>query len=101
MLEDVYINHQEQRIFFLGRSEMVTEGGERIGSDGFQPLFHVEHAAAGSDVAPLNMWRIVLLTESEDKRFLAPFEKMIREGRLPGFLEIYIARHLGAKPSRR
>ena len=101
VLEDVYINHQEQRIFFLGRSEMVTEGGERIRSDGFQPLFHVEHAAAGSDVAPLNMWRIVLLTESEDKRFLAPFEKMMREGWLPGFLEIYIARDLGARLSRR
>ena len=101
VLEDVYINHKEQRILFLGRSEMVAEGGERIRSEGFQPLFHVEHAAGGSDAAPLNMWRIVLLTESEDRRFKAPFEKMIRDDLLPGFLEIYIDRDLGVKLSRR
>jgi len=101
VLEDVYINHKEQRILFLGRSEMVAEGGERIRSEGFQPLFHVEHAAGGSDAAPLNMWRIVLLTESEDRRFMAPFEKMIRDDLLPGFLEIYIDRDLGVKLSRR
>jgi hypothetical protein len=101
VLEDVYINHQEQRILFLGRSEMVTEDGERIRTDGFQPLFHVEHAAGGTDAAPLNMWRIALLTEAEDRRFMAPFEKMIRDGLLPGFLEIYIDRDLGVKLSRR
>lgn len=101
VLEDVYINHQEQRIFFLGRSEMVAEGGERIGTDGFQPLFHVEHATGGSDAAPLNLWRIVLLTDGEDRRFMAPFEQMIRDGALPGFLEIYIGRDLGVKLSRR
>jgi hypothetical protein len=101
VLEEVYINHQERRILFLGRSEMVTEGGEHIHSDGFQPLFHVEHGAGGSDTAPLNMWRIVLLTESEDRRFMAPFEEMIRNGLLPGFLEIYIHRDLGVNLSRR
>jgi len=101
VLEDVYINHREQRIFFLGRSEMVTEAGVRIRSDEFQPLFHVEHSAGGSDAAPLNLWRIVLLTEDEDQRFMAPFEKMIRDGSLPGFLEVYIGRDLGVKLSRR
>jgi hypothetical protein len=75
VLEDVYINHQEQRIFFLGRSGMVAEGRERIGTDGFQPLFHVEHATGGSDAAPLNLWRIVLLTDGEDRRFVAPLNK--------------------------
>ncbi len=101
VLEDVYINHATQRILFLGRAGMVTDAGQPIHTDGFQPLFHVEHAAGGPETAPLNLWRIVVLTENEDKRFMVPFAKMIQEGWLPGFLEIYIRRDLRVKLSRR
>ena len=58
----------------------------------FQPLFHVEHAAAGSIEEPLNLWRIVILTEQYDERYTEPFKEMARQGLLPGFLEIYIER---------
>ena len=75
--------------------------GERIYASDYQPLFHVEHAAAGSEQAPLNVWRIVLLTERNDARFTEPFKKMAREGLLPGFLETYIRRDLGAQLSQR
>jgi hypothetical protein len=101
VLEDVHISHATKRILFMGRASMVTDGEEIIHADKFQPLFHVEHAAGGSETAPLNLWRIVILTENEDKRFLVPFEKMIREGGLPGFLEIYIRKDLKVNMSRR
>ena len=101
VLEDVFINRTTRRIFFLGRPQMTTETGERIYASDFQPLFHVEHAAAGSEDAPLNVWRIVLLTERNDQRYTEPFKLMAKEGLLPGFLEIYIQRDLGGALSRR
>jgi hypothetical protein len=101
VLEDVFINRNTWRIFFLGRAEMPDEKGERIDASDFQPLFHVEHAAAGSEAAPLNIWRIVLLTEHNDERYTEPFKRMAKEGLLPGFLEIYIQRDLSAALSRR
>jgi hypothetical protein len=101
VLEDVHINHATKRILFMGRASMVAADGEIIRADKVQPLFHVEHGAGGSETAPLNLWRIVILTENEDARFLAPFQKMIREDGLPGFLEIYIRKDLKVNVSRR
>jgi hypothetical protein len=54
----------------------------------------------GTDNAPLNLWSIVLLTNAPDPRYCEPFEQMVREGWLPGFLEIYIERDLKLKLSR-
>jgi hypothetical protein len=101
VLEEVFINRDDRRIFFLGRTEMTTDKGERIYADDYQPLFHVEHAAGGSESEPLDIWRIVLLTESNDQRFTEPFRQMIKAGLLPGFLEIYIERDLGIALRRR
>jgi hypothetical protein len=101
VLEDVFINRDTRRIFFLGRPEMTDEKGERIYASDYQPLFHVEHAAAGTEAAPLNVWRIVLLTDRNDQRYTEPFKRMAKDGLLPGFLEIYIQRDLGAALSHR
>lgn len=100
VLEDVFINHQEQKIFFLGRAELETETGETIRTNGFQPLFHVMHAVGGTESNPLNLWRIVILTENNDRQFHRPFEEMVKAGGLPGFLEIYIEKDLHVKLSR-
>jgi hypothetical protein len=50
--------------------------------------------AGGSESEPLNVWRIVFLTENNDQRFTEPLKQMIKAGLLPGFLEIYIERDL-------
>ena len=107
VLEDVFINHNEflshaypgppltlRRILALGRREMTNDKGEHLYAGHHQPLFHVEHAAGGSESEPLNAWRIVVLTENNDQRFTEPFKQMIKTGLLPGFLEIYIERDL-------
>lgn len=114
VLEDVFINRNEflshaypgpsltlRRILSLGRRELTNEKGEHIYAGHHQPLFHVEHGAGGSESEPLNVWRIVFLTESNDQRFVETFKQMIKTGLLPGFLEIYIERDLHRQLSRR
>ena len=101
VIEDVSICHKERRIFFLARPQIVDDRGETIRAGDFQPLFHVEHAAEGSEEHPLNIWRIVVLTEREDDRFKKPFERMIAAGYLPGFVEEYMRRDMGVRVERR
>jgi hypothetical protein len=91
VLEEVFVDHAGQRILFLGRESMKVDG-RVLKASNFQPLFHVEHAAGGSMEVPLNLWRIVILTEKYDERYTEPFKEMARQGLLPGFLEIYIER---------
>lgn len=95
VIEDVSISHPERRIYFLGRAQIVDDRGEVVEASEFQPLFHVEHAAEGSEERPINIWRVVVLTEREDDRFKRPFEQMIAAGYLQGFIEIYLQNDMG------
>jgi hypothetical protein len=97
VLEDVFVSPTKQSIFFLGRQRMHREDGSEITAGKFQPIFHVEHGVGGSDDEPLNLWSIVLLTPQNDPRYVAPFEKMVSAGLLPGFVEIYIQKDLGMR----
>jgi hypothetical protein len=99
VLEEVLIDHDSQRILFMGRDRFAN-GSDALKADPFQPLFHVEHAASGYSDAPINLWRIVVLTNGPDDRFTEPFKEMARAGRLPGFLEIYIAQRFECTLSR-
>jgi hypothetical protein len=100
VLEDVFVSPDRQAIFFLGRERMSGEDGNELKASTFQPIFHVEHAVGGSEEEPLNLWSIVLLTPAPDLRYHAPFEQMVREGLLPGFIEIYISKDLGRQLMR-
>jgi hypothetical protein len=99
VLEDVFVDHVRHKILFMGRAQLLRESGP-IQADAYQPLFHVEHAAGGTETDPINLWRIVILTEQKDERYRAPFDEMVRQGTLPGFLEIYIERDLHVKLTR-
>ena len=59
--------------YMLGRERMPGENGEELAASTFQPIFHVEHAAGGSEDEPLNIWSIVLLTQKNDPRYEEPF----------------------------
>jgi hypothetical protein len=100
VLEDVFVSPVRQAIFFLGRERMFEENGNELRASEFQPIFHVEHGVGGAEEEPLNLWSIVLLTPKPDPRYLAPFEQMVRAGRLPGFIEIYIRKDLGRQLDR-
>jgi hypothetical protein len=100
VFEEVFVNPVKQVIYFLGRERMSDEDGHELQASKFQPIFHVEHGVGGSEREPLNLWSIVLLTPKPDPRCLAPFEQMVREGLLPGFIEIYIRKDLGMQLAR-
>jgi hypothetical protein len=100
VLEEVFIDHVGKRILFLGRESMLSDG-DVLKASNFQPLFHVEHAVGGSIEEPLNLWRIVIMTEEYDARYTEPFKQMVQLGLLPGFLEIYIERRFRFDLKRR
>jgi hypothetical protein len=100
VLEEVFVDHDSQRILFMGRAHFFDQSQE-IPIDPFQPLFHVEHAASGYSDDPINLWRIVVLTDGRDDRFTEPFNEMVRAGWLPGFVEIYIEQQFACKLSHK
>jgi len=96
VLEDIFISHNKQTVYFFGRPRMTEPNGKELTASTFQPLFHVMHGVGGTEDDPQNLWSIVLLTDKPDPRYLAPFEARVDEG-LPGFVEIYIRKDLGVE----
>ncbi|WP_344724571.1 hypothetical protein [Pseudonocardia yunnanensis] len=101
VLEEVVTDIDGQRIIFLGHAELPGPDGTALHADHHQPLFHVEHAVGGTEDAPTNRWRILVLTDEPEDRYREPFDAMVEAGWLPGFIEIYIERDLGAVLRRR
>jgi hypothetical protein len=94
VLEQAYLNHAQQRVIFLGARELRDADGTLLRSDPRQPLFHVEHAVGGTERRPLNLWRIVHLTDGPDQRLVERFAEISKAPGLPEFIELYIQRDL-------
>lgn len=90
VFEIVYINHNEQKITFVGTTLLLDETGNQFKIHSQQPLFHVQHAVGGDENNPINLWRIVHLTEGKSQELLDRFKELDDPTRLPGFIEIYI-----------
>ncbi|MEQ8765017.1 MAG: hypothetical protein RL885_13880 [Planctomycetota bacterium] len=99
VLEEVYLDPTSRAVLFFGRSELVGPDGGRVEAGTHQPLFHVEHAVAGTEASPLNRWRIVHLTESEDPALIERQASEGVPGWLIGFLANFIELELGRKLS--
>lgn len=95
VLEEVYLDHQEKVVTFLGRAGFPAAPGGPLAAGTGQPLFHVQHGVAGTAGRPTNTWRIVLLTDEPDERVVKVFEEMAAEVWLPGFVENYVRDVLG------
>ena len=90
VLEEVYFDPTGRSVLFFGRSELIGPDGRPVVRSAHQPLFHVEHAVTGTEEQPLNRWRIVHLTETEDPALI---ERQVKEGSsgwLLGFLSKFI-----------
>jgi hypothetical protein len=100
VLERAFLNHGEQKVTFLGVPELLGPDGALLHAGTGQPLFHVEHAIGGSELRPLNRWRIVHLTGAVDHRLTAVFEHMAASPWLAEHTEIYIRDNLGIDLTR-
>jgi len=96
IIEHVRLDHGHQRAFFVGD----TTFEDRTASTD-QPIFHVEHSVAGAEDRPLNLWRIVLLTEQVDQRLLDVFTELGEDPYLRVFIEVYLQKDLGVSFRRK
>jgi len=101
VLEQVHLNPTQQKVTFIGATELPDRDRKLLLAGGRQPLFHVEHSVGGDESRPLNRWRIVHLTDSPDHRLAERFTLMAKDVWLPEFIEIYIRSDLNIKLTRR
>jgi hypothetical protein len=95
VLEQVHIDRDRHAVYFLGAAELTSPSGEVFRAGAGQPLFHVEHTAAGTESRPVNLWRIVHLTDAPDQVLLDHFAAFGHRPGLRDFIEQYIRRDLG------
>ena len=100
VLERVFLNPGRQRVTFIGTAELPGRDGNPIRSGEGQPLFHVEHSVDGSESRPLNLWRIVFLTDGPRQQLIERFT-LAKNVWLREFVEIYIRRDLKIALNRR
>lgn len=101
VIERVYLDHINQKAFFLGVAEAALPDGTEVTSGEKQPLFHVEHCAVGSEENPVNTWRAVHLTEGRDDDLVKAFDGMMHDPFLRLFNEVYIREDLGRQLVRK
>ncbi|CRX37585.1 hypothetical protein [Estrella lausannensis] len=101
VFEKVYLNHKDKKATFLGAETLEDSSGRTLLVKRKQPLFHVQHSVAGSEDHPLNVWKIVFLTDHKDERLSEEILKLDTPQKLPGYVEIYIERDLNTKIIRK
>jgi hypothetical protein len=94
VFEKVFLNHKEQIATFIGTNILKDEIGNDIDLENDQFLFHVQHSVGGDEENPVNIWRIVHLTEKKDQQIIDFFQTQNDTTELPGFVEIYIEKDL-------
>jgi len=100
VIENVYIDHQNQTITFIGEVAINSEEGELLSSGTIQPIFHVQHGVVGNENEPLNTWRIVHLSSQDKEALQERFEIMNNYPWLPEYVEIYIKKIIGTNLER-
>ncbi|MEV0197907.1 hypothetical protein [Nonomuraea sp. NPDC050691] len=100
VLERVHLNPAERRVTFIGAAHLPGPTGATLRAGTRQPLFHIEHGVGGDEKEPLNLWRIVHLTQEPDERLAQALSGRVSGGRLPGFIEIYMRSVLSVQLDR-
>jgi hypothetical protein len=101
VIEHVRLDHEHRRAFFLGAKFFEAPDGRVFTAGTAQPLFHVEHSVGGTEDDPLNLWRIVLLTETSDAVLAAAFDELANDRYLRVFIEVHLRTDLGRELVRR
>lgn len=101
VFEKVYLNHKEGKATFLGSETLEDSSGRTLKVKRKQPLFHVQHSVAGGEENPLNVWKIVFITDQKDEKLIQQLLKLDAPQKLPGYVEIYIEKDLNTKITRK
>jgi hypothetical protein len=94
VLERAHLDDERQVVTFTGHRTLTDPEGHDLAATTGQPPFHVEHSVGGGEDTPLNLWRIVHLTDAPDQRLTELFSRIWASLWLPEFVEIYIQRDL-------
>lgn len=94
VFEEVYLNHKDQIATFIGTQSLIDSSGEYLCLKNQQPIFHVQHSVEGEENNPINVWRIVHLTEGKDQQLIEHCNNLNDPRVLPGFVEVYIENDL-------
>ena len=100
VLERVLLNPARQSATFIGTANLLDKDGNLLRAGAGQPLFHVEHSVDGGELQPLNMWRIVYLTDKPEQKLIDRFA-LAKDVWLREFVEIYIRSDLKIELTRR
>ena len=100
VLEQVFLNPAQQCVTFIAAAELLDGDGNLLRAGERQPLFHVEHSVSGDESRPLNLWRIVFVTDRPEQKLIERFT-LSKDVWLREFVEVYIRRDLGIELTRR
>jgi len=100
VLEQVYLDPSQQKVAFIGATDLSDGDGNILRAGTKQPLFHVVHSVGGDESRPMNKWRIVHLNAEPGHNLTERFTRMANDVWLPEFIEIYIRSNLNIKLSR-
>jgi hypothetical protein len=101
IIEHVRLDHENRRAFILGDARWEAPDGRVFTAGTGQPIFHVEHSVGGAEADPLNLWRIVNLTEGPDPVLAAAFDELANDRYLRVFVEVHLREVLGRDLVRR
>ncbi|QKV80735.1 hypothetical protein [Amycolatopsis sp. Hca4] len=101
VIEHVRLDHENRRAFFIGADRFEAPDGRIFTAGSGQPIFHVEHSVAGPEDDPLNLWRIVNLTDRPDAALAAAFDDLANDPYLRVFIEVHLRKDLGRELVRR
>lgn len=101
IIEHVRLDHENRRAFFVGDERFEAPDGRVFTAGTGQPIFHVEHSVGGSEEDPLNLWRIVNLTDQRDPALAAAFDELAHDPYLRVFIEVHLREVLGRELVRR
>ena len=100
VLEQVFLNPAQQNATFIGAAELLDKDGNLLRAGRGQPIFHVQHSVGGDESRPINLWRIVYLTDRPERKLIERFT-LAEEVWLREFVEVYIRRDLRIELTRR
>lgn len=90
VLERVLLDHRRRVALFLGTAQLPGPDGTVRCADSRQPLFHVEHSVGGTEERPLNLWRVVHLTDEPDGRLLRSHQISAAGRDVPVYVQVYL-----------